>query len=68
MDSRECPEVTEKFFVSGNMTFLLYRVLTHCCIKKLVGWESIMQETLTEREGLSALEQVRTSIDVHSNK
>lgn len=50
MDSGECPEVTEKYVVPGNVASLLYRVLTRCCIQnKVVGWERRMQETLTER-------------------
>jgi hypothetical protein len=43
-------EVTEKFVVPGNMAFLLYGVLTYCYIEKVLGWESRMQETLTERK------------------
>jgi len=51
MDSRECPEVTEKFVVPRDLASLLYRVTTRCCIEnKVMGWESRMQETLTETE------------------
>jgi len=39
-----------------------------CCIPKaMVGWERRMRSTLTEREGLSALEHLRIEIQVHSN-
>ena len=39
-----------------------------CCIPKArVGWERRMRSTLTEREGLSALENLRIEIQVHSN-
>jgi len=35
----------------------------HCCIPKaMVGWERRMRSTLTEREGLSALEHLRIEI------
>ena len=69
MDSRECPEVTEKFVVPRDLSSWLYRVLKRCCIEnKMMSWESRMQETLTEREDLSALEDLRIAIQVKSNK
>ena len=41
---------------------------SYCCIPKaMVGWERRMRSTLTEKDGLSALEHLRIEIQVHSN-
>ena len=67
MGSRECSEVAENFIVPRDLATLLYRVMT-CIENKVVGWESRMQGTLTERKDLSAVEDLRIAIQVQSSK
>lgn len=67
MGSSECSEVAKNFIVPRDLATLLYRVMT-CIENKVVGWESRMQETLTERKDLSAVEDLRIAIQVQSCK